>query len=296
MRNDSVFIGYIFLFLNLITWGAYPVASHFLVFQTDPLVFAGIVATLGSIPLLVLLAIKRKTNELLKSSSLPNFFAIGILSFLANFAFFQGTKLTSGINTSLLLQLEPIYAFFLSFFFLQERYSKWYITASLTILTGAVIIVYRGIAVPNLGDLLIAITPLFYQVAHVFAKRLMLKVKDPDIISTARQIITGVLLITLATLRNPKWYLTEIRQDQILPMIIFAVIFISLDTATWYQAIKRLPLAKASSFLPISALIAFFGSLFFLGETVGSQQVLGAIFILGGLVWISLQSLAVFKK
>lgn len=287
MKTKSETIGYLFAVANMVTYGLLPVVAHYFVSSINPLLFGGITALIGSLPLLGYIHNKNYDKELFSHKNINLLLAIGILEILGTFTFYVGTKYTSGINTGLLLQLEPFYGIILAILFLGEVVSLNHILATLIMVIGAIIVVFKGFANINIGDILIFVTPVWYQISNTISKPLLKRVSDPMILPTAKLIITGIFLTIIIPVVYPSSLQGLFTLRNIFWLIIYGIIFRTLDQVTWYQAIKRIPLSKASSIIPLSVAISFFGSVIFLHETPVFRQYLGLILIAGGLIWFS---------
>lgn len=279
--------GYLFVLLDMITFGLLPVFAHYFVATIDPLLFGGLATFMGSLPLILLLKFQHKEKDVFSSEFRQPLMIIASLTTIASILFFLGTKMTTGINTSLLMQLEPFYGTVLAAIFLGEVISRLQVLATTTMVTGAVIVVWQGMAGLNLGDLFISIMPLFFQISHLTAKKIIDKVSDANVIPCARLLYSGIFLSVIAILLNPRTLTQLLILNNLLAIVFFGLIFRSLDFILWYQGIKRVPLSKASSLLPLSVAISFFGSVLILGETATTNQFLGLALIFTGLVLLS---------
>jgi O-acetylserine/cysteine efflux transporter len=294
--QDKEVKGFIFAILDMITYGLLPVFSNYFVKTIDPLLFGGLTTLIGSTPLLLKLKLKGQEKDLFSFRFTKPLLGIAILATVGSFFFFVGTKYTSGINTGLLIQLEPFYAIVLSAIFLGEVIKKNQIMATLTMVLGAVVLVYKGIDRLNIGDIFIVFAPMFFQASHMIAKKIMDKVSDTDVIPAARLLYSGFLLTALAFIVRPSSFQQLFSLQNVISIIIFAFIFRALDFYLWYQAIKRISVSRAAAVIPLAAAISFIGSIFFLKEIPNAKQYLGLSLIMGGLIWFSIIHLKENKK
>jgi drug/metabolite transporter (DMT)-like permease len=275
---------YPILLLGVILWGLYPIFTHHFVLTLDPLFLVSIASFVASIPFIIRLIITGKQNQLFSGKNLKSILPVALFTGASYSLLFIGTKLTSGTNSGLLLQAEPIYALILGVIFFGEVLGKERISASLVLILGAMIIVYKGGANPNLGDLLILLVPLSAQISHTIAKKLLDKGMDKYLLLAGRQFYSGLLLIVFVFTMNKSFFgllsFNNLAIASYLGLYISAVIFI------WYTSIKKMPVSVASSYLPITALASLLGSAFFLKETISTQQYVGFFFIVGGMIWL----------
>lgn len=294
--KDKEKTGFIFAVLDTITYGLFPVFAHYFVATMDPLLFGGVATLIGSLPLLAILKKRNKESEVYSSEFFKPLLQIAFLTTIANIFFFLGTKITSGINTGLLVQLEPFYAMILGIVLLKETMHKKQFAATFLMVVGAVIVVYKGVNNLNVGDIFILVTPIFYQLSHIISKRIINKVSDIYTIPAARMLYGGIALTTFALVLNPLSLSQLFNINNILALIFFGFIFRALDFTLWYEAIKRIPISKAAAVLPFAAAVSFFCSILFLNEKATFQQYTGLLLIMGGLLWLSFMQFKVKKK
>ncbi|MFA7301733.1 MAG: DMT family transporter [Candidatus Shapirobacteria bacterium] len=284
--------GYAFALVDMITYGLLPVVSHYFVTTIDPLVFSGSACVIGSIPLLFLLKRQNKINELFSKIYFPNLFKMAILSTIGSILYFVGAKLTSGLNTGLLTQLEPFYAMLLGILILKEIIKKEQILATTLMVIGAGVVVYKGTSNLNIGDIFILFSPLATQISHLFAKKVYADNSDSNTVPTARLLFTGILLLLISLLINPTAILQLLSFKTLLIVTFFGLIFRCLDFYLWYQAIARISVSRASAVIPVAVAVTFLSSIFIFKESISVYQISGLVLILGGLLWLSKISLA----
>ncbi len=287
-EKNQKLLGLLLATLGMVVYGLFPVYSHAIVSTLDPLIFGGITTFIGS--LLLVGAVQAKGNQKYLFSNnkyLGRLLIIAVLTGIATLLFFVGTKLTSGINTSLLSQVEPMYAVILASLFLGEAVGLGAMSAIIVIVIGAGGVVFKGFTAPNIGDILILATPIFYQLSHVVSKKIIHELPDANIIPAARLFYGGLLLTIFGIILHPTALMPFFTLGNILFVLLFALIFRTLDMFLWYQALVRIPLSIASALIPVSLIISFTGSLVILKEIPTIQQYLGLFAMLFGLVWIS---------
>lgn len=279
--------GWIFGLLDIVLYGCIPVVANTLVRRVDPTIFAAVVTFLGSLPFVLHTAIKGRLHEMFARKLMPHFILISVSSAVAVLLFCQGTLRTSAMNTGILEQSEPIFSLLLAAFILKEKISKEQLLATLVMLTGAVIVVYRGFSQINTGDLMIFTAPLFFQIAHLSAKKVLPLVSYPTVVAGIRLFFGGVILLIFAALTERENFGQIFIGKNLIALIGFALVFRTLDMYLWYEALKRLPLAKLSALLPVGAGVAFLTSMIFLGEVASWRHWLGLILIVTGLIWLA---------
>jgi drug/metabolite transporter (DMT)-like permease len=280
-------LGLVFAASGMITWGLVPVFAHRFANQMDPLLFGGLSSVVGAAPLVGYLARLAEQRDLGIRRFARPLAGIALLGMWATLLLFYGTTLTSGINTGLLLQLEPVYSVAVSALWLGEAIPTSQLGATAVMVAGAAAVLFRGPSSFNLGDAFIAASPLFTQLSHVISKKIIREVSDASLIPAARLLFGGVGLTGIALAVHPE----SVRQLLILGNLVsiaaFGLIFRSLDLFLWYEALRRIPLSRASAVLPLSVAVSFLGALAILGEKVRTSQLVGLALILAGMAWLS---------
>src|SRR5262249_2116425 len=160
--------------------------------------FGGLATAAGALPLLASLSPAARAEVFSARFSLP-FAGIALFNGLATAALFFGTKLTSGTNTGLLLQLEPFYSILLAVSLLGEPGKPSEAGATAVMVAGAAVILVRPGLTWNAGDLLVAVAPLFHQLSHVVTKRRLLgRVSATAAIPAGRLLYSGLAVTAVA--------------------------------------------------------------------------------------------------
>lgn len=274
---------YFLLILDLILYGLLPIFIHYFVQDVDPLLFGGLMAFFGSIPFIFAAFTQGRLKEVYAKKFITLFVLTAIFSTLGDILFFSGTKLSTGINSGLLLQIEPVYSVILSAIILREVIKKRKLTATLLMIFGAMVILYKGPSKINIGDLLIVFSPFFYQLSSFTAKEAIRKKANLNSIAAARLFYGGIILSLIALVVNPSSIITILDGYKLLS-IVFSGLYLGFLFFLWYRVLKQIPVSRATAFLPLSAASAFLGSMFFIKEPIYSRHYIGLILIIAGLI------------
>lgn len=275
---------YLILLLGMILWGMYPIFTHRFVLTLDPLFLVSVSMLIASVPFIIQLILKKEYKQLFSQKILKTLIPVALFTAAGQAFLFTGTKLTSGVNTGLLLQVEPIYSLLLGIIFLGEMIGNGQIGATLIMVIGAMTIVYKKGGVNlNFGDLLILLSPLMFQISHFIGKKLLNKGAKINLILAGRHLYGGIMLIIFAFMSNKS--IINLFNFNNLMLTSFLGIYLSIIALIWYSSIKKIPVSVASSFLPLTALVSLLGSVFFLKERINIQQYIGFFFIVGGMLW-----------
>jgi len=240
--------GIIFVIITIFIAGALPIIIKYGTGLINPLFFATFSSLIAGIFLFKLAILKGNWKILFDKKYFFHFLLIGFFGItLSNICFFFGVTLTSGINSSILLQIEPLYAIFIGYILLNEKITIKQIFFTIIIMLGTLVVIYRAEFIFNWGDLLVLLTPLCWQIAHFFSKRLMTDHKEitPMLIATARTLYGGVFLFILSSARGMNQY-DKLGVKGVLLILLFqGIIGFALHYSIWYEAIKRLLLSDS---------------------------------------------------
>lgn len=275
---------YLILTFGMVLWGMYPILTHKIVLGLDPLFLVSASMLIASVPFIIQLILKKENKQLFSQKMLKTLIPVALFTAAGQAFLFVGTKLTSGVNTGLLLQVEPVYSLILGIIFLGEIIGGGQIGATLIMVIGAMTIVYKkgGINI-NFGDLLILLSPLMFQISHAVAKKLLNKGTKISLILAGRHFYGGIMLIIFTFITN-KSVINLFNFDNF-KTASYLGLYLSFLAFLWYSSIKKIPVSVASSFLPLTALVSLLGSVFFLKETISIQQYIGFFLIVGGIIW-----------
>ena len=287
--SKSVNLGYFLVVADMFIYGLFPVFAHKFSYTMNPLLFAGLAMLVGSLPFTILLVKQKKFSIMYSTSYLKPLLMIALLTALGSMAFFSGTRLSSGINTGLIIQIEPVYSVILSAILLHEVIKKDQLFSTIIMVFGAMVVAYKGLSAVNIGDLFLVTVPLFFQLSHVIMKKILVRSKDPNFIIVSRLLYGGLIVTIVALISNPADITQLSSFNNLFNIVIFGLIFRAFDFFLWHQGLARLPLSKASAILPLSVAISFLGSILILKEVPTLNQYLGLMLIGGGMFWLTLQ-------
>lgn len=291
--------GVFFVLVAVVLWGLFPVFTKKGLGTVAPPIFAAVTALVASLPLLAI-AYARRQIPRRGSGIWKDLIYIGVMGTTIPFLlFYSGTAQTSGITAGLLLQLEPAYSMVLSYFLLREHIPTQQVAGSLMLLAGAMVVIGGGRVTGNggwdaridTGELLVMLSSLGYQLAHIRTKRLLRAGADSFMISGVRLGIGGGLLagvaLAMSITGGAKSGLPEVTLATVMGLIGYSFFVVAAEKVLWLEGIRRVNLSKASGFLPISALASLTGGVVILREVPGIHQCAGATLIVAGSLVLS---------
>lgn len=171
---------YVLLTITAILWGGNAVAAKYTVGQLPPSTTAFFRFVWVSIILLSLVFIIEGRKSIPRLKQLPGILAMGITGiFMHNFFTYNGVKLSSAANMSLLNALNPIITACLAAFFLHERLTFGQIAGIVVSFLGVGIVITKGDWMTmlslsfNQGDILLALAPLSWAIYSIVGRKVM---------------------------------------------------------------------------------------------------------------------------
>ncbi|MFH1477785.1 MAG: DMT family transporter [Verrucomicrobiota bacterium] len=293
--RDIMNIGVFYSLLSAFLWSTTFVCARYLMVNqlVDPLTLALIRFALGAFMLLIFgLRCRHKALTLPRGRDLGTMailalFGIGGMSVLL----FFGQQRTTAINSSLLMQLNPVFILFLGLF-IGERFSLINLAGILVSMVGALLVV--GILTPhglqvswcqNAGDLLVLGAGLCWAIYSVFSKSTTNRLGGYA--ATTWVMLLGAAELALAWLIAPGhciWPRGWLAWSLILYMAIFPT---ALAFFAWYEALRLIDLSllNVMQYLtPAFTIVLAWGLLgerIFLTNAVGIGIVLAGVALIG---------------
>jgi drug/metabolite transporter (DMT)-like permease len=276
-------IGMIFIFIQILAAAVQPVLTKLAVGTINPLFAAAVTPLIGFIIPFVLLTRNGTLKILFDKKNLKEFLMIGFFGTVMTYLlFFSGAKLTSGINTAILIQAEPIYSILLGYFVLKEKITSKQILFTLLIIVGVIIVIYNGAFSLSLGDFLILLTPLFYQISHVIAKKTINRVGTVAV-QGGRYLFGGIILLLISSLLGMNQFSLLVEPQNFSIIFTLGIIVAGIGTLAFYEAIKRINLSKTTAMIAPYSVISVMLAWFVLKEVPTIYQIIGLILMLIGI-------------
>ena len=282
--------GVVLVIICVFIHGAHPILGKYGVSLVSPLFFASLTNLIAAVGLVSIILLKRESLAILIKK---RFFILLLLigffgTTLSNIMFFYGVRLTSGINSAILLQVEPIYALIIGYLLLRERVSSRQILSTLLIISGTLLVIYQGTTRMNWGDILILLTPLCYQTGHFFSKQLLDETEiSPLFIATGRTLYGGLILLLLNQFTGTHEFNILIQPSIFGVFVFYGIVVYALSYLTFYGAIKRINLSKASAIISVYPAISIILARFILKEVPDFYQLGGFFIIMLGIFYLA---------
>ena len=197
---------------------------------------------------------------------------------------------TTPSNSAILNQAESVYSLIFAFLFLRERPSLKQIAGTVMVVAGAVLILaVNGYTPMWKGDLIVIGTVWMFQVSHIAAKKLPADI-SVDFITAARGFYGFLWSAVLALAALPLGMEISFKPSAVSVAALFyiAVFVYTLRNKFWYQAIRNMPLAKATAVILSCPVFTYILSVATGFDKIQLYQAAGLALALGGAYMVTL--------
>ncbi|NQX69735.1 EamA family transporter [Paenibacillus alba] len=278
---------YLLLIFCVTVWGSNFVFGNMLAKQFSPLFLA--MARLLFISLFLLgytrvrhrfVAVGKQAWKLLILLGL-----IGV--FINQWSFYQGLQTADPTTSALILALTPITTALLAALFLKEALTVTMLAGSLVAISGVFLVVNNGGKLAfHIGHLWIFITMITFAISIVLVRLLARRL--PPIITTLYSTLVGFgTMVPVVLAGGTGWNISHEAWAWAL-LIITAILMHGIVTLIWNSQLQKVGAAKAAMFSNLEPFVAMIVGYVILGQLVTSQQMIGSLFIVGGVTLASL--------
>jgi drug/metabolite transporter (DMT)-like permease len=291
-RAGSLPMGIAMAAITTACGGLLPIITRYGATHVDPLLFcsgAALIAAVCTIPIL------RGGEGLGVLHDHRYRFPLAAISiagtFLPSLAMVYGLRRVNAVSAVLLLQIEPVYSLAIATLVVGEAPSIRQVVATTAILVGIISAFWGGAGIDiNYAALMVALTPLMWQVSHVITLRVMPPLR-PIAVTAARNVYAAALLVALLALRRPAALGQLAHLNVVMTLLATGAIVYFLGTLTWYGAISRLSLSWTTALVvPGSPVLALVFAALFLGEQAGTRQIAAIAVAVAGILGLVLGS------
>lgn len=285
-------VGVFWSFASAFLWSTTFVSGRFLISnnQIDPVSLSFVRFIIGGAILMLygyvfvrkqLFAVKWK--DILQMAVLALFGVTGMSALL-----FLGQHSTSAINSSLIMQINPVIIFFLGVF-IGERISVLQITGILISLFGCLFVVdvitVKGFAyeVNHLsGDLLVFASACCWAIYSVFGKSVVKRVGGYA--ATTWTMMLGAFELFILLLILPTTHLLPVTLSAWSIVFYLAVFPTAVAFFAWFEAMDKIELSLLNVMQYLTPVSTIFLAWFFLGERITLFNTLGILLVIGGVM------------
>ncbi len=289
-RSNARAVGLTMAALTTIIAAVQPVLMRYGAVRLDPLLYAAGCTTVAALCVLPVLYLRGELGALVNRRYRMRLLGLSVSgTVVTTLTLVYGLRRIDAIPGTLLLQSEPVYSLLLATLFAGERPSLRQVAATAIVLCGiGSVLGAGGVYSPAWAALLVGVTPLFWQTAHILSLPVMPPL-SPVCITGARYGYAALVLLILLGVGNPA-ALAHLRDPAVLATIVAtgaAVYF--LGSLTWYAAINRLSLTWTTALvIPGVPLLSTVFAIVFLGERASARELVGILVSIAGILMLVL--------
>ena len=276
---------YAWLTFCVMVWGSNFVFGKMLVQDFSPALLTMLRLLFIVLFLIGLSSYKKHFKRVNKSDLLAVFFLGVIGVFINQWSFFVGLQTADPTTSALILATTPILTSVLAAIFLKEKLTIRMLMGSIVAIIGIYFVVAKG----NLsslhidkGPLWIVITMITFAIMIIMTRLLSDRI-DPLTITLYSNVVGLIVSIPFAFLLDTQVHLSSKLSDWFF-LIGTAVVVHGIATLIWNNNIRHVDASKASILSNLEPFVAMIMGLILLYKPITGAEILGSLFIVGGVV------------
>ena len=266
-------------------WGSNFVFGKMLVQDFSPALLTMLRLLFIVLFLIGLSSYKKHFKRVNKSDLLAVFFLGVIGVFINQWSFFVGLQTADPTTSALILATTPILTSVLAAIFLKEKLTIRMLMGSIVAIIGIYFVVAKG----NLsslhidkGLLWIVITMITFAIMIIMTRLLSNRI-DPLTITLYSNVVGLIVSIPFAFLLDTHVQISSKMSDWSF-LIGTAVVVHGIATLIWNNNIRHVDASKASILSNLEPFVAMIMGLILLYKPITGAEILGSLFIVGGVV------------
>jgi len=280
--NSNIIIGYISAIVAAILFGCVSTIGKPILSTVDPLLLSSIIYLIAGL-------FFTPSSVKVSSKVTKKIFFLIIISAIfgaaiAPIVFFQGLKMSTAADTSLLANGETVFSILFALLIFRERLRPVGYIAVTLILIGVFLVTtnldfHSSIFSLNIGNVLVILSTIVWGFDNNICKIIAKQIHISRLIQL-KALIGGTILIgTVITSGIP----FNIHSEQIIPIILLGVFGFAISLYLYLHSIKRIGVIKASSLLSLSAVFGLIFAVIFLRESIGINQIIAISVMIFGI-------------
>jgi drug/metabolite transporter (DMT)-like permease len=280
--NSNIIIGYISAIVAAILFGCVSTIGKPILSTVNPLLLSSIVyltAGLFFTPSSVKVSSKitKKIFFLILISAISG-------AAIAPIVFFQGLKMSTAADTSLLANGETVFSILFALLIFRERLRPVGYIAVTLILIGVFLVTtnldfHSSIFSLNIGNVLVILSTIVWGFDNNICKIIARQIHISRLIQL-KALIGGTILIGTVIISGTPF---DIHSEQLIPIILLGIFGFAISLYLYLHSIKRIGVIKASSLLSLSAVFGLTFAVIFLRESIGINQVIAISVMIFGI-------------
>ena len=276
---------YAWLTFCVMVWGSNFVFGKMLVQDFSPALLTMLRLLFIVLFLIGLSSYKKHFKRVNKSDLLVVFFLGLIGVFINQWSFFVGLQTADPTTSALILATTPILTSVLAAIFLKEKLTIRMLMGSIVAIIGIYFVVTKGDLSSlhiDKGLLWIVITMITFAIMIIMTRLLSNRI-DPLTITLYSNVVGLIVSIPFAFLLDTPVHVSSDMSDWVF-LIGTAVVVHGIATLIWNQNIRHVDASKASILSNLEPFVAMIMGLILLYKPITRAEIVGSLFIVGGVV------------
>ena len=276
---------YAWLTFCVMVWGSNFVFGKMLVQDFSPALLTMLRLLFIVLFLIGLSSYKKHFKRVNKSDLLVVFFLGLIGVFINQWSFFVGLQTADPTTSALILATTPILTSVLAAIFLKEKLTIRMLMGSIVAIIGIYFVVTKGDLSSlhiDKGLLWIVITMITFAIMIIMTRLLSNRI-DPLTITLYSNVVGLIVSIPFAFLLDTPVHVSSDMSDWFF-LIGTAVVVHGIANLIWNQNIRHVDASKASILSNLEPFVAMIMGLILLYKPITRAEIVGSLFIVGGVV------------
>ncbi|WP_066316129.1 DMT family transporter [Bacillus sp. FJAT-29814] len=288
---------YAWLTFCVMVWGSNFVFGKMLVQNFSPALLTMLRLLFIVLVLFGLSSYKKHFKRVNKSDLLAVFFLGLIGVFINQWSFFVGLQTADPTTSALILATTPILTSVLAAIFLKEKLTIRMLMGSIVAIIGIYFVVAKG-SLSSLhidkGLLWIVLTMITFAIMIIITRGLSQSI-DPLTITLYSNVVGLIVSIPFAFLLDTPLQISSKMSDWFF-LIATAVAVHGIATLIWNNNIRHVDASKASILSNLEPFVAMIMGLILLYKPITGAEILGSLFIVGGVVLSTYQRKKLYSR
>lgn len=278
-------IAYLYLIITFCAWGSLYVVSKFVLGKVPTFTVSFLRYLISGC--ILLLVLRTKKLKKIEKQDYKYIFLIGFVGYFMSMTIqFMGTKLSNASLSSLVNSLNPITIMIFAAIILKEKLTLKKVFCIVLAIIGVYIIIggVSGNGQVIWGILMSVTSVITWSFVSVMIRRVTQKY---DVL----QITTyGIVIAAICTLPCSGYELATTANVQFDWKVILALLYMGLVCTAiahvlWNKSLSLIEAGTCSLFYPLQPMVSVLLGVIFLGESITMKFILGALLIIGGVVF-----------
>ncbi|NOS68280.1 MAG: DMT family transporter [Candidatus Peribacteraceae bacterium] len=282
--SRDIRLGQLLTLISVAIEGLFPAIAHAATGLLPPLWFLAVCQLASCLAYAVIITFQGWRREIFTLETLKSAIGVAVCIVVVPYGLiFLGTRLSTGINTGLMITMEVPFTAVVSWLLFRESLTRWGVLGVGLTVAGALAI-FGETTHGGIGEAMILLAVILLPFGNRFAKRAFLTLRGSELLCF-RSFLAGVILLPVSAFVE-EWPSFPLPPFALRWMALYVVILV-VGKLFWYAGLKRLRLVDAVSMLAVAPAFSLVFTMLLLGERPTMLQLTGFILSLAGVALIT---------